>query len=84
LQIRPDSYYVVGIVNKTNDFSRYYALNVRFTQGTLKNAVVQLRDYTGGRSPSEKDPYVAIYKIPEHIEVEEGELDFHVIRILAK
>lgn len=82
LQIRHNSLYVVGIVKQTKGVGRIRSLNARITRGPLTNAVVHLRDNTWNESMT--DPFVAVYKIPEHIEVTEGDLEFRVIRVVEK
>lgn len=61
---------------------RFYALDVRVSDGPLGGAVVHLRD---GRLPASiSDPYLAVYPIPDDLHVDPGPLDFEVVGHLSK
>jgi hypothetical protein len=61
---------------------RFYTLNARITDGNLKGAIVHLRD--GRIQDSIADPCVAIYRIPEGLNVEAGKAPFEIVALFAK
>lgn len=76
--------YLVGKVLLRNDESGwgFYTLNVRVTDGDLKGAIVHLRD---GKIQDEiTDPCIAIYRIPDVLDVETGNVPFEVVALTAK
>ncbi len=82
LPINDDSMYIVGIVKQKEVSKAYYSLNVRVTSGPFTGAIVHLID--DGHPASRKDPFVAIYKIPDYFEVNEGNLNYRLVRIIGK
>ncbi|WP_145250498.1 hypothetical protein [Aeoliella mucimassa] len=83
LPIRKDSLYIVGITRLgESTLQGGYSLNVRIKEGPLAGAIVYLRDYEHPESVG--DPFVAIYKIPDDLEVPEGPLSFKVVHISSK
>ena len=56
---------------------RFYNLDVRVLEGPLRGALVHLRD--GQLPASITDPYVAVYPIPDDVQVDPGPLEFEVV-----
>lgn len=82
LPIDPNASYVLAVVRQQGNLKRYHTINVRINHGRLSGALVHLRD--GTTPESLQDPYVAIYKIPKHVEVAEGILEYEMARIVGK
>ncbi|MCA9174766.1 MAG: hypothetical protein KDB14_09815 [Planctomycetales bacterium] len=61
---------------------RFYTLNARIIDGNLKGAIVHLRD--GKIQDSITDPCVAIYRIPDDLNVEVGKAPFEIVALFAK
>jgi hypothetical protein len=61
---------------------RFYTLNARITDGSLKGAIVHLRD--GRIQKSITDPCMAIYRIPDDVKVEAGKIPFEIVALFAK
>ena len=61
---------------------RFYTFNVRVTDGVLEGAVVHFRD--GRIQGNITDPCIAIYRIPDDIEVETGTVPFEIVALFAK
>lgn len=61
---------------------RFYTMNARITDGKLKGAIVHFRD--GKIQESITDPCIAVYRIPEGIDVKSGEVPFEIVALLAK
>ena len=76
--------YLVGKMQLKRDRvgRRFYTLNARVTKGQLKGAVVHLRD--GKIQDSITDPCIAIYRIPDDIEVKTGKVPFEIVALFAK
>jgi len=56
---------------------RFYALDLRVVDGPLAGAIVHLRD--GGLQDSTVGPCVAVYPIPDDVQIRTGPVDFEVV-----
>lgn len=61
---------------------RFYTLNVRVKDGKLRGAVVHFRD--GKIQESIADPCIAVYRIPDNVEVMAGKIPFDVVALFTK
>lgn len=75
-------YLVAGAQLKTELGHNLYDLNLRITSGPLAGAVVRLRN--GRICESMKDPFAAVYRIPNTVKISSGPVPFEVINFIAK
>ncbi len=79
----PASMYVVGkVVLREKTGRRVYVYVLKVTSGALKGARIKLTD---GRMPSSVTaPYQGFFKLPSHLNLPEGPLDFKVVEWAKK